>query len=156
MVARAAHSQDVDELVRLRAVMFRAMNNGSWDDDWRDPARQFLLRGFAEASPMVAAFVVDRPVGDGLAACAVGTIEHRLGAPGNPEGLSGYVFNVATDPDMRRRGYSRACVTALLDWFATRGVGRINLMASHDGEPLYESLGFTRTTEPAMRLNRPA
>ena len=155
MIARLAGTEDVEELLRLRAVMLRSLKRGSWDDDWRAPSRQFLLRKLAEPAPTVAAWVVDRPAGDGLAACAVGTIEQRLGAPGNPGGLNGYVYNVATDPDMRRRGYSRACMTALLDWFAARDVGRITLMASRDGEPLYESLGFSRTADPAMRVNRP-
>lgn len=60
--------------------------------------------------------------------------------------------SVATDPDMRRRGYSRACMEALLAWFRERGVPRIDLRASCDGEPLYTSLGFVRTPDPAMRL----
>ncbi|MFJ8580046.1 hypothetical protein [Micromonospora sp. NPDC093277] len=33
----------------------------------------------------------------------------------------GYVFNVATDRDCRRRGYSRACMLALLGWYQQRG-----------------------------------
>jgi ribosomal protein S18 acetylase RimI-like enzyme len=64
------------------------------------------------------------------------------------------VYNVATDPDMRRRGYSRACMTGLLGWFEAQGVPRITLMATKDGEPLYESLGFARTADPAMRVSR--
>lgn len=154
MIARAATVEDVEELLRLRAALLRAFHRGPWDDDWREPAREFLTSKLTEASPRIAAFVVDRPAGDGLAACAVGTIEHRMGAPGNPGGRNGYVYNVATDPDMRRRGYSRACMTALLDWFEAQGVPRITLMATRDGEPLYESLGFARTADPAMRVSR--
>ena len=111
------------------------------------------LRGERPASsPTMAAFVVDRPDGTGLAACAVGTIEHRLGAPGDPQGRTGYVFSVATDPDMRRRGFSRQCMTALLDWFRAQGVRKVDLRASAEAEPLYRSLGFARTPDPAMRL----
>lgn len=151
MIARLAATEDVEELLRLRAVMLRAMNRGPWDDEWREPSRQFLLDRLADPSPTVAAFVVDRPAGDGLAACAVGTIDHRLGSSGNPGGLAGYINNVATDPDMRRRGYSRACMTACLEWFTTRGVRRIDLVATREGEPLYESLGFARIADRVMR-----
>ncbi|MFE6134437.1 GNAT family N-acetyltransferase, partial [Streptomyces sp. NPDC056437] len=63
-----------------------------------------------------------------------------------------YVFSVATDRDMRRRGHSRACMEALLAWFEKRGVRKIDLRASSEGEPLYTSLGFARTPDPAMRL----
>ncbi|GAA2700579.1 GNAT family N-acetyltransferase [Micromonospora olivasterospora] len=101
-------------------------------------------------------FVVDKPDRPGeLAACAVGTIDRRLGGPTNPSGLTGYVYNVVTDPGCRRRGYSRACLEALLEWFAGRGVRKIDLRASADGEPLYRSLGFVAVSGPTMRLNLP-
>ncbi|GAA0511854.1 N-acetyltransferase [Paractinoplanes deccanensis] len=152
MSARRATPEDAAELVRLRAVMLQAFPPAvPWDDDWREPARQLLVKQLAEDDPYLVAFVVDRPEG-GLAACAVGTIEQRLGGPGDPSGRVGYVFSVVTDPDHRRRGHSRACVTALLDWFRGRGIQRVDLRASSDGEHLYESLGFRRTPDPAMRL----
>jgi GNAT superfamily N-acetyltransferase len=153
MSARPAKPEDADELVRLRAVMLTGLHRGAWDDDWREPARQLLVSKLGDPAAALAAYVVDRPDEPGLAACAIGTIEQRLGGPGNPSGYSGYVFNVVTDPDMRRRGYSRACMTGLLEWFAGRGVRRVNLMASPDGATLYESLGFARTAQPAMRLS---
>ncbi|WP_433366008.1 GNAT family N-acetyltransferase [Actinoplanes sp. CA-142083] len=150
MIARLAGPDDADELVRLRAVMLRSLHTASWDDDWQKPARATLLDRLAAGT--MAAFVVDRPGATGLAACALGVIEDRLGSPGNPFGRSGYVFSVATDPDMRRRGFSRACLTALLHWFRDRDITRVDLRASADGEPLYRSLGFERTSDPAMRL----
>src|SRR3954451_6188654 len=151
MSVREAVPEDADELVRLREGMLRALDRGGGDDDWREPTRQLLVKQLAAPDATLTAIVVDRP-GGGLGACAVGTIEQRLGAPGQPSGRSGYVFNVATDPDMRRRGYSRACMTGLLDWFARRGIRRVSLMASPDGASLYESLGFARSADPAMRL----
>jgi ribosomal protein S18 acetylase RimI-like enzyme len=87
-----------------------------------------------------------------LAACATGTVELRLPGPDNPTGLMGYVFNVATDPDLRRRGHARACMTALLDWYRARGVHKIDLHASAEAEQLYVSMGFARNHAPAMRL----
>jgi GNAT superfamily N-acetyltransferase len=149
---RQAEPVDADELVRLRAVMLGTFGTGNWNDDWREPARASLVRRLADPRPTLAAFVAERPDGPGLASCAVGLIEERLGNPFNPEGLVGYIFNVATDPDMRRRGYSRACMEALLQWFRDRGVRAADLTASPDGEPLYASLGFARKAEPAMRL----
>jgi GNAT superfamily N-acetyltransferase len=151
VTARQARPEDAAELVRLRAVMLKSFDRGgAWDDDWREPARQILLRQLAEPEPVLTAFVVDKA--QGLAACAVGTIEQRLGGPGDRAGRMGYVFSVVTDPGERRRGHSRACVTALLAWFRGRGIHRVDLRASADGEPLYESLGFRRTPDPAMRL----
>ena len=80
-----------------------------------------------------------------------GLEDRRLPGPRDPVGLRGYVYNVATDPAYRRRGFSRACMTAVLEWFAERAVHLVDLRAA-DGEPLYASLGFVRTPDPAMRL----
>ncbi|MGX6601064.1 GNAT family N-acetyltransferase [Micromonosporaceae bacterium Da 78-11] len=154
MTARQGTPADADELVRLRAVMLRSMSTTGWNDDWREPTRQLITTRLAEADthPTLVAFVVDRPDG-GLAACALGAVEHRLGNPANPTGRLGYVFSVATDPDMRRRGYSRSCLTALLDWYRAHHITTVDLRASPDGEHLYRSLGFNPTKDPAMRIN---
>ncbi|RAK38426.1 acetyltransferase (GNAT) family protein [Actinoplanes lutulentus] len=132
--------------------MLQSFPQPGWNDDWREPALQTLVERLSEPEPTMAAFVVDRADGAGLAACVIGIIEKRLGSPSNPGGLVGYVFSVVTDDDQRRQGYSRGCMNALTDWFRSRGVGVVDLRASQDGEPLYESLGFRRTADPAMRL----
>ncbi|WP_446038408.1 GNAT family N-acetyltransferase [Streptomyces sp. SID1121] len=161
-LARPATPADAEELVRLRTVMLDSLAGPSTDLGWQPAAVETLRRKLADPSGDLTAFVVDRPdapatsdtphAPGALAATAVGVIEHRLGGPANPTGISGYVFSVATDPDLRRLGYSRACVEALLDWFRARGVRKIDLRASREGEPLYASLGFVRTPDPAMRL----
>lgn len=149
---RRATPDDADELVRLRAVLLRTFPGRAWNDDWREPARASLQRRLSAPEPALAAFVVENPDGPGLAACAVGVIDEHLGNPYNPDGRVGYVFNVVTDPGARRRGYSRACLEALLQWFRDQDVRVADLKASPDGEPLYTSLGFARTSDPAMRL----
>ncbi|MEO3973272.1 GNAT family N-acetyltransferase [Streptomyces sp. CAU 1734] len=161
--ARRAAPSDAEELIRLREVMIdslppRQLGEDPPGTDWRANGVADLRSRLADPGADIAAFVIDRPGGSpaGLAACAVGTIAHRLAGPGNPHGLFGYVFSVATDPDARRRGHSRACLEALVEWFRTQGVSRIDLHASPEGEPLYAALGFTRTPDPAMRLTLPA
>ncbi|MFF8956162.1 GNAT family N-acetyltransferase [Streptomyces sp. NPDC014894] len=149
--ARRATPEDAEELIRLRQVMLDSYGGKAADTGWQPAAAATLRTRLAERGEELAAFVVDRP-GGGLAACAVGTVDYRLGGPGDPDGVSGYVFSVATDPDRRRRGHSRACMDGLLGWFRERGVDKVNLRASPQAEPLYVSLGFVRTPDPAMRL----
>jgi RimJ/RimL family protein N-acetyltransferase len=141
--------EDAEELVRLRHVMLSSFDHVP-AGPWEDTAVETLQERLPEEDPTLVAFVIDRP--GGLAACAVGTVEYRLGGPKNPSGEVGYVFNVSTDPDYRRRGYARACMEALIQWYAERGITKIDLKASPDGEPLYSSLGFVRTPDPAMRM----
>ncbi|MGW4028158.1 GNAT family N-acetyltransferase [Streptomyces sp. NPDC004838] len=148
---RRATPEDAEELIRLRAVMLDSLHTlPDPDTSWQAPVAAGLRPRLGDPAGDLAAFVVERP--GGLAACAIGTIEHRLGGPGSVDGRCGYVFSVATDPGARRRGHSRACMGALLGWFRERGVTRVDLRASPDGEPLYASLGFVRTPDPAMRL----
>jgi GNAT superfamily N-acetyltransferase len=148
---------DAPELVRLREVMLADVDGREPEPgEWRAIAEETLRKGLADPDGPMAAFVVEQPERrGGLAACVIGVIERRLGSPQNPTGESGYVYNVATDRDHRRRGYSRACMEALLGWYRQRGVRTIDLHASAAGEPLYRSLGFARKRDAAMRLTDP-
>jgi GNAT superfamily N-acetyltransferase len=154
---RQASPEDAPELVRLRAVMLASLTGEDpVDGPWREAALRTLRGGLAHPDGTLVAFVVDSARRPGrLAACVVGAVEYRLAAPDNPTGETGYVFSVATDPDERRRGYSRACMERLVDWYRQRGITRVDLRASREGEPLYRSLGFARTADPAMRLKLP-
>ncbi|CAL9437709.1 GNAT family N-acetyltransferase [Streptomyces sp. enrichment culture] len=150
---RRALPEDAAEVLRLRQVMLDAMTPGS-PTDWQAASLPALRARLAAPDGDLAAFVVDHPERPGsLAALVVGTLEYRIGGPGRPPGgLIGYVFSVATDPDARRRGYARACMDGLLEWFRERGAGHVMLTASPDAEPLYTAMGFTRDTTPSMRL----
>jgi len=144
---RRATPEDADELMRLRAVMFGETPPAS--APWLAAGAEVLRRQLADPADRVASFVV--PGEAGLAACVLGAIDERLPGPRSLSPWRGYVYNVATDPAYRRRGFSRACMQALLGWFAERGLRTVDLRASPEGEPLYASLGFTRTADPAMR-----
>ncbi|MFG3257679.1 GNAT family N-acetyltransferase [Streptomyces sp. NPDC048172] len=142
---RRAVPGDAAEIVRLRRIMFAAMQGGDASGPWeRDAVRQAEAR-LADPGSGLGAFVVD---GDGegpaphLAACAVGRVEERLAAPVAPAGRFGFVFNVCTDARYRGRGLARATTEALLDWFAAQGVTRVDLHATEEAEHLYRSLGF--------------
>ncbi|MFF7265205.1 GNAT family N-acetyltransferase [Streptomyces sp. NPDC008159] len=152
-LVRRATDGDAAEVLRLRQVMIDSLAGTPGATDWHAASLPTLAAELADPGGRFAAFVVELPGRPGtLAALAAGTLEYRIGRPGNPHGLIGYIFSVATDPDARRRGYGRACVEELLDWFRERGAGYVMLTASPDAEPLYASLGFTRDTDPSMRL----
>jgi GNAT superfamily N-acetyltransferase len=149
--ARRATTGDVEELIRLAAVMLAAMGHDPSPEDWRAAARDLLPFDFEAESK--AAFVVDHPDGGGrLIASAAGSITQWFPTVFNADGRYGYVQWVATDPEFRRRGYSRAVMVALLDWFRTQHVTIVDLRATPDAEALYRSLGFTEVETPLLRL----
>ncbi|GGL67913.1 N-acetyltransferase [Streptomyces fumigatiscleroticus] len=152
-LVRRARPDDAAEVLRLRQVMIDSLAPSPASAQWHAESLPILRGKLAEPDGGFAAFVVDHPERPGaLAALVAGALEYRIGRAGNPHGLIGYVFSVATDPDARRRGYARACMEELLEWFRARGAGYVMLTASAEAEPLYRSLGFTRDPDPSMRL----
>lgn len=151
--ARHADLGDIDEIIRLREIMLAPWFDMS-DTSWKAETAAILHRRLDEPKPTMAVTVIDAPDGSGtLASCATGVISERLPNPVNPSGRYGWIFNVVTDPQWRKRGYSRACTQTLLDWFGDQSVHVLELLASDQGKGLYEELGFKVSEEPAMRLN---
>lgn len=60
----------------------------------------------------------------------------------NPTGLEGYLMSVYTLPAYRRLGAAEALVRTALGFARERGISRVSLHASDQGQPLYERLGF--------------
>ncbi|MEU6812225.1 GNAT family N-acetyltransferase [Streptomyces sp. NPDC046831] len=150
---RRALPEDAEELLRLRQVMIDSVFSADSSAEWHTESLPTVRRRLAEPDGGFAAFVVDHPERPGaLAALVAGTVEYRIGRAGNPHGRVGHVFSVATDPAVRRRGYARACMETLLEWFRSQGVRQVDLNASAEAEPLYASLGFVRKPDPSMRL----
>lgn len=152
-LVRRAEPGDAEEVLRLRQVMIDSMFAADPSTDWHAESLPTLRERLAEPHSGFAAFVVDHPDQPGaLAALVAGTLDYRIGRAGNPLGTVGYVFSVATDPGARRRGYARACMDSLLEWFRERGADRVQLTTSAEAAPLYASLGFRPKPDPLLEL----
>jgi GNAT superfamily N-acetyltransferase len=153
ITVRRATEDDAGELTRLRAEMLTAMGTDASSlagEAWRAGTEAHFRERLADVERF-AAFVAEAG-GPGLVACAVGWLDRRLPSPINPSGDVGCVANMSTDPEWRGQGCGRATLTALLDWMRTRGVPRVDLLATDAGEPLYRSLGFTPPHLTALTL----
>jgi ribosomal protein S18 acetylase RimI-like enzyme len=151
--ARRAAPEDAAEVLRLRQVMIDSMLEADTSTDWHLESLPTLRARLSAENSNFAAFVVDHPERPGaLAALVAGTVEYRIGRSTNPQGMVGFVFSVATDPETRRRGYARACMTMLLAWFREKGADRAQLTSSTEGRSLYTSLGFHPKPDPLLEL----
>ncbi|WNM34880.1 GNAT family N-acetyltransferase [Streptomyces sp. Li-HN-5-11] len=152
-LVRRAEPGDAEEVLRLRQVMIDSMVAADRSTDWHTESLPTLREKLAEPDGAFVAFVVDHPEQPGaLAALVAGTLDYRIGRAGNPLGTVGYVFSVATDPGTRRRGYARACMDSLLEWFRERGADRVQLTTSAQAASLYASLGFRPKPDPLLEL----
>jgi GNAT superfamily N-acetyltransferase len=149
---RRAIAADAEELTRLRVQMFVDIGRDPalMDSGWQRRNVEYFRNRLAAVDEF-AAFVVDAD-GGGLAAVAVGWLNHHLIGMRNPLGRVAYIANICTDPAYRRRGLSRATVTALLDWLRSTGISTVDLHTTPDGEHLYRSLGFTEPEDRALTL----
>lgn len=124
---------------------------GGDGDPWRGRSEEWFADRLGRGQEF-ASFVVDDP-DDGVVACSAGICDSHAPGPGNLIGVRGHVFNMSTFPSHRRRGYARACLEAVLEWFRDETEARvINLNATPDGIALYRSVGFTEPRFAALQL----
>jgi GNAT superfamily N-acetyltransferase len=62
------------------------------------------------------------------------------------------ILNMYVDPKFRRQGIARRLMHAMLEWCRMQGFVNVQLHASDQGRPLYESLGFKPTNEMQLKL----
>ncbi len=142
VVVRRASVEDAWELTRLRRIMINGFRE-VYDESWEYSCKDTFELALADPDGSMQAFVVDAGDAPGkLAAGAVGVIQQRLPSPDNHTGVVGFILNVSTDPDFRRRGYARAVVEAALEWMDGCGVAKTELIASEFADTLYRELGF--------------
>ncbi|MFN2537047.1 MAG: GNAT family N-acetyltransferase [Mycobacteriales bacterium] len=135
---RRATVADASALARLRGFMHQAMGDEP-TDEWRVLCEQAFARRLA--TEQFRAYVVEA---DGLVvAGGAGWLDEHLPSPYLMSGMRGHIASMSTDPSHRRKGYGRLVFAALMDWFHSLDIARVDLRATEDGRALYEQFGFT-------------
>ncbi len=136
---RRATVDDAAELTRLRALMYEAMGIDASAPEWQTSCHDAFVRRLTEPDRF-AGFVVEDA--GRVVSCGVGWVEEHLPSPRQHDGRRGHIASMSTEPGARRRGHARDVFAALMAWFASYDVPRVDLRATPDGRPLYESFGF--------------
>ena len=138
----------MEELVRHRIGMFVAMGREIEDEPaFAESCTRWLRE--AMVSELYRAWVVED---DNNRIAASGGIA-LLPWPPSPRNVSGtlpIVFSMYTAPAHRRRGLARMLMQAIHEWCQAAGLPVVGLAASQDGQPLYETLGYTVSYTPWM------
>jgi GNAT superfamily N-acetyltransferase len=145
---------DVPELVRLRIGYLEA-DFGELDPQqeeslWRELPAYFELHLDYD----LLAFVARDDTDGSIVCCAWLLLVTKPPSPRFPHGQTGTLFNVYTVPDHRRQGLARQVMLRLLDAARELKLDVVELNATDDGYPLYQSLGFAddSSTHKPMRL----
>ena len=154
-VVRPAALGDVERLVELRAEMLATLGSSVGDcaAAWRPAAREWFCDAL-ERRAEVRIAVIDL-AGEGVVSCGVGMLVRHIPSPSSPGGWHGHLSNMSTLPAYRGRGYGRACLAHLLEWFDDRADLRtIDLNASATAAPMYRAAGFSAPRFEALQRRR--
>ena len=64
----------------------------------------------------------------------------------------GFIGDVYTIPNERKKGISKKLTKLALDWFVKNKVSDVKLLASKDAQHLYKKFGFESTDEMALKI----
>lgn len=148
---RLATLDDVDHIVGHRYRMFREMGHG--DPEFQRSARPIYEQWLRErlGNGRYQGWLMLAPDDTIVAGVGLWLMDWPTGvvdlAP-----FRGYVFNVWTEPEHRRKGLSRRLMLALLAACKAQGINRVGLHASAAGRPGYEALGFVPSNEMTITL----
>ena len=149
VVFKIATNDDIELLMSSRLEMLKVVNNLPQDYEYTDEivseSRDYFLNG-----DQVTVLALD---GDVVAGCASMSFMRIMPTFSHPTGKRAHLMNVYTRSEYRRQGIARKMVNMLIDETWKRGATEISLDATKMGRPLYESLGFTNSTE-CMVLTR--
>lgn len=146
-----ATEADIEILVEYR---IRFMNDfwGEQAQEITDELRKNLSAYYSKAT--AAQSHIGWFAKDGDSVVAIGGILVRE-QPGNfkvPSGKVGYIINMYTVPEYRRKGISNTILNKLLESGKAAGIAAFELHATKAGEPLYIKNGFHIHSEPTYRM----
>ena len=143
---RKATAADIDLLTETRIEVLRAANCLPDDTDMHEveeQSRLYYAQAIAEGTHTVwLAFDHGRFIGaGGISYYQVMPTYH------NPTGRKGYIMNMYTRPEYRRKGIAFHMLDLLIRDAREKGVSFISLEATPAGRPLYEKYGFSPMTD---------
>jgi len=149
---REAAASESAIILHHRRSMFRDMGEGTVED---------LDRMVEVAGPWLARALADGSYHHWLALDGKGRVAGGGGVllcpwPANPKDpctQRAVILNVYTEPEFRKRGIARQIMLTILEWLKGRGLRAVNLHASVEGRPLYETLGFEATNEMRLKFD---
>ncbi len=151
-VLRPARYKDIHFLVSARIDFLRALGYPIQPEEEPQAAQQieFFLATHLDRD-LFGWIAVDKEI---LAAAGFLQVIEVMWQPMAPKGRYGRIINILTLPPYRHQGLARVIMQELICKARELDLAYLDLDASPEGQPLYESLGFelTHAHHPPMRL----
>lgn len=143
MEIRIATKEDIDLMMKSRLEMLKVVNDLPQDYEY-DEAFVKAIREYFENGDQTTVLAIDNAE---VIGCASMSYMWIMPTFSHPTGKRAHLMNVYTRDEYRRRGIARQMCEMLIEDARAKGATEISLDATTMGRPLYESLGFTATTE---------
>ena len=150
MILRKTTAADVDLLIKLRIAYLLDQNEKESLDNL-DMLTENLRQYFVKAIRDDVFFAIIAEEGKEIYATAFLSIADRPPRLAEASCRIGTVYNVYTYPQYRKRGLATAVMSTLLQEAKIMNIASIDLLASSEGKPLYEKLGFKIPNHIYMR-----
>jgi len=138
---RRATSDDIEQLVRLRLLLFEELDEHAESVPMVEVGE--ATRAYLTQSLMQGTFLAWVAENDQLIVATSGlALFERPPSPRNLSGKEAYVLNMYTLPQWRGQGLATALLQELMRYVIEASIGRIWLHATEDGRPIYEKAGF--------------
>jgi len=143
---RLAGIRDVEVLTSLRIELLREMGNIKSGKDV--PELENGIRAYFRTHIIKGDFICWVAVSGGVIAATSGlVVMERPPVMGNTKGLEGYIMNIYTRPESRKKGAAAGLMTMIKEHAKSAGINKLWLHATPGGRRLYEGQGFTARAE---------
>jgi len=150
---RPATPIDIPLLVQARLDFLRALGYPILSGDFPEASQQLEIFLSEHLDRDLFAWIALDD--ESIAAAGFLQVMRVMWQPLAPLGQFGRIINILTWPEYRHQGLAREIMQSLIQKAQQLRLSYIDLDASPEGQPLYESLGFKllEAKHPPMRLN---
>lgn len=146
--------KDVEVLTKFRLDYLEEMQ-GIMDKDYKEVLYSELNNHFKSEMAQDRVFAFMAVKGESSVSFGAMVIKKIPGDSAKPVYLEGDILNMYTIPGERRKGMSSLILQELINEAKRRGINKISLHTSKDGEKLYRKFGFGEPVYPVLEYIAP-
>lgn len=140
MFIKRLNIEDVESFLHLRLKLFYELQEIERDDDvekLKNSTMEYYLKNIDKT--LITYGVIEK---DKIVSIGSLCLFERIPYIENLSGKEGYILNIYTLPEYRKKGYGKEITKKLIEYSKDIGIKRLWLNTSNEGKKLYSKLGF--------------
>ncbi|WP_294704863.1 GNAT family N-acetyltransferase [uncultured Fusobacterium sp.] len=140
MFIKRLNIEDVESFLHLRLNLFYELQEIERNDDvekLKNSTMEYYLKNIDKT--LITYGVIEK---DKIVSIGSLCLFERIPYIENLSGKEGYILNIYTLPEYRKKGYGKEITKKLIEYSKDIGIKRLWLNTSNEGKKLYSKLGF--------------